>query len=249
MKILVDDEGRITTEPDYSHLRLHPIIYESARNWLIRHDPDGQPMLDWARRDLRPPATPEDLAGEIIWIILCAGRSAQAARTIERRVWAVIREGRPVVEAFGYRAKAAAMERAWREREQDFRSLAEILRSGNETALVDWCGSIPFVGDDTKYQLAKNMGVAVCKPDIWLCRIAGIADRPRRPLRERFARCMDLCRALSEATGDSIAVIDSMIWLACNKGVLRVSAEAGPIDLVQRPVTARPILAEAVSAA
>jgi hypothetical protein len=172
---------------------------------------------------LTAPATPEKLASEVIWVILCAGRSAQAARTIERKVWDAINDGRPVVEAFGYRAKAAAIERAWREREQDFEEMKRAVAVGSAEALVDWCGSIPFIGDDTQFQLAKNLGADLLKPDRWVCRLAGIPDNPRRAVKYRFPVCMALCRPLAEAT------VDSALWLATSKGVLNVDANAGPV--------------------
>lgn len=213
--------------------RVSPEVYLQARAHLVANDPDGQRMLEWSRLGLAPPKTPEDLAGEIVWIVLCAGRSAQSARTIEKRVWEAIDAGRPVLSAFGHRGKAAAIERAWTRREDDFAEVSPILASGNVDALVAWCGALPWVGDDTKFQLAKNFGTQVCKPDVWLCRLAGLPDRPRRKLDLRFAACMALCRALSEATGDAIAVVDSMLWLACNKGVLAVGPEAGSVTLAQ----------------
>lgn len=217
-------------------------LYHEVRAWLLANDPDAQQMLDWSRALREPPASPERMASEIIWIILCAGRSTQAARTIERKVWTAIHNGRPVVEVFGYRAKAAAIERAWREREQDFDALQAVLALGNPEALVQWCGALPFIGDDTQFQLAKNFGADVCKPDIWLCRLTGFADRPRRAIKIRFPACMALCRPLAEATGDSIAAVDSMLWLSCNKGVLKVSADAGPVQLqLSSPRTAKSI--------
>jgi hypothetical protein len=185
--------------------------------------------------------TGDDLAGEIIWIILCAGRSAQAARTIEARVWCAIRQGRPVVEAFGYRAKAEAIETAWSNRGGLFGELWKVLETDDLTRLVEWCGNLRFIGDDTKWQLAKNLGADVCKPDIWLCRLAGFPDKPRRPERIRFPACMDLCRPLAEATGDRIATVDSVLWLACNKGVLVPTPEA--VHFRPKTITARPILA------
>jgi len=186
-------------------------------------------MLDWSSRLVGPPASPEAMAREVIWIILCAGRSAQAARTIERRVLDAIRNGTPVVQAFGYKAKAEAIERAWRERGEDFASLGAALADGMPGSLIDWCGSIPFVGDDTKFQLARNFGADLCKPDIWLCRLAGIPDRPRRSIKVRFPACMDLCRHLSQGSGDRIGTVDAMLWLACNKRVLQCSPDAGPV--------------------
>lgn len=221
--------------------RIPPGLYAEVRQWLIDHDPDGQAMLDWSCRGVAFPATPERMAREIIWIILCAGRSAQAARTIEKRVSAALAAGSSVVEAFGYRAKAEAIERAWRERERDFEALCQ-LRTASVEEIISWCGSLPFIGDDTQFQLAKNFGVDVCKPDIWLCRLSGIPDRPRRAVKFRFPACMTLCRMLASASGDSVATVDSMLWLACNKGVLQVDHEAGTVAFRPKAIKARSIL-------
>lgn len=217
-------------------------MYADLRAWLLENDPDGPGMLEWSSHQTGAPESPEKMAGEVIWIILCAGRSAQAARTIEKRVWAAIRGGRPVVEAFGYRAKAQAIERAWQERESDFAALQRVLATSSAEQLVRWCGSLPFVGDDTQFQLSKNFGADVCKPDIWLCRLTGIPDRPRRAVKFRFPACMALCRPLAEGTGDRIATVDSLLWLACNKGILVVGPDAGPVTCMPRISAARSIM-------
>jgi hypothetical protein len=227
--------------------RVSVSLYLRARDYLVQSDPDGARLLDWAT-ELRPPATAEDLAAEIIWIILCAGRSAQAARTIEAKVWNAIRAGQPAVTAFGYKAKAAAIDRAWQEREKDFASLQEVLGTGDSKALLQWCYAIPFIGDDTQFQLAKNLGCTTCpKPDIWLCRLTGIPDNPRRHVDMRFAACLALCEYLSGASGDTVAVIDSVLWLACQKGVLHVDANAGPVGFADTLPQRRSIYAVAPS--
>jgi len=216
-----------------------PALYMQTKGWLLANDPDAARMFNWAQRGTAPPADPQKLAFEVIWVILCAGRSAQAARTIERKVLAAITAGTPVVEVFGYRAKAAAIERAWREREADFAQLQIVLAGGDMARLIDWCGSIPYIGDDTKYQLAKNFSAPVCKPDQWMCRLAGIPDRPRKPLRERFAACQALASRIADATGDSVALVDSALWLACQKGVLTVKFEPHRVSFTPRDLSAR----------
>ncbi|ARL04363.1 hypothetical protein BOC44_21610 (plasmid) [Burkholderia pseudomallei] len=221
--------------------RIPAAMYKELRMWLLEHDPDAGRMLEWSNREIGPPDTPEKMAGEIIWIILCAGRSAQAARTIEAKVWGAIHAGRPVVEAFGYRKKAEAIELAWGQRRAWFPVLKEVLGTGDLAQLVSWCRSIPFVGEDTQYQLAKNFGADLCKPDIWLSRLVGIPDRPRLPVRIRFDACMALCRYLSQATGDRIAVVDSLLWLACNKGVLVTDSTAASVSINRGPIGARSI--------
>lgn len=220
--------------------RVPPSLYCEVRDWLLANDDDGPQMMHWSNT-VGLPINAEKMASEIIWIILCAGRSAQSARTIEHKVWAAINAGEPVVTAFGYRAKAAVIERAWRQRTGDFEALQEVLKLNDPQKLLEWCYAIPFIGDDTQYQLAKNFGGQCCKPDIWMCRLVGIPDRPRRRLAERYDACMRLCRMLSEATGDKVAAIDSMLWLACNKKILRTDAEAGPISLHTGDVRIRSI--------
>lgn len=228
--------------------RVPVAMYRELEQWMLQNDSDAGEMIRWCLSDRRPTRA-EDLAHEIIWIILCAGRSAQAARTIEGRVLAALDQGRPAVEAFGYRAKAAAIDRAWRDRESDLAACHLALDSRRVETVLDWCGSIPFIGDDTKFQLAKNIGCdEVTKPDIWMCRLAGFPDRPRRPVAVRFAACLALARPLAEATGSTVAMVDSILWLACNKGVLQVDAGAGPVRFVPRQITARSILDPAVPA-
>lgn len=227
--------------------RVPAAMYTQVRAWLLEHDPDAQHILDWSGCEIAPPATPEAMAGEITWIILCAGRSAQAARTIERKVRQALASGQPVVDVFGHRGKAAAIERAWCERNHDYAELQAALATGSPQHLLGWCHALPYVGDDTQYQLAKNFGADVCKPDVWLSRLAGFADRPRRAVEVRFPACMALCGTLADSSGDRIAAVDSMLWLACNKGVLQVSADAGPVQLHLKKVTVSSIYGAATS--
>jgi hypothetical protein len=173
--------------------RVSPALYEDVKAYLLENDGNGPPMYQWATHELKRPDTAESLAAEIIWIILCAGRLAQAARTIERKVWAAINEERPVVEAFGYKKKADAIEYAWWERQKHFGDL-NALSPDDIDGLLAWCDALPYVGKITRYQLMKNLGINVCKPDIWLCRLAGIPDSPQQPITVRFDTCQACVR-------------------------------------------------------
>ena len=186
--------GGLSCQPPVAARRADPSagltadLYLQVKQHLLEHDPDAQQMLEWSQRQLAPPVNADKLAAEVIWIILCAGRSAQAARTIETRVWKALRAGTPVVDAFGYRAKAEAIERAWAQRHQDFEQLQQALPRGPE-AVTEWAGALPFVGSITKYQLAKAFGVQGVKPDLHVCRLAGIPHAERLPPGERYRRC------------------------------------------------------------
>lgn len=221
--------------------RLSADLWLELRAWMLANDPDAEPMVNWSTA-LAEPANAEKLASEIVWIILCAGRRAQAARKIERRVWDAIDAGQAVLSAFGHRMRAAAIETAWARRQELFEEFTT-LKDASDEELLAWCRTMPGVGAVTCFQLAKNLGRDLPKPDIWLCRLAGIPDRPGGHVSERFAACRALCLPLAQATGDRIATVDSILWLACNKGVLQVDALGGPITYRPGTIRARPIMA------
>lgn len=72
--------------------------------------------------------------------------------------------------------------------------------------LADPIGTIenlPFMGPATARHLAKNIGVDVVKPDRHLTRMAAAA---------RFPSPDELCERISAIVGDSISVIDTVLW-------------------------------------
>ena len=68
---------------------------------------------------------------------------------------------------------------------------------------VDYLQQFDYIGPTTCYHLAKNIGLDVVKPDRHLVRLASAADC-ESPL--------DLCRMISEVTGDRLSVVDIVLW-------------------------------------
>lgn len=160
--------------------------------------------IDWAQ-SVKAPATAEDFVGEVIWVILCSGMKEQVARIIQERVWAAINSGKPVKgNVLGKSGKAAAIDTIWRGRERFFRAFQQ---ANNK---VDFARSIPWIGDITKWHLAKNLGVDCAKPDVHLERVAA----------HYRTTTAALCSALATASGDRVATVDLVIWRSCNLGIL-----------------------------
>ena len=160
--------------------------------------------IEWAQT-VKAPATPVDFAGEVIWVILCSGMKEQVARIIQHRVWATIRAGKPVKgNVLGKSGKAAAIDTIWRDRDELFLAF----QMANDK--VEFARSIPWIGNVTKWHVAKNLGVDCAKPDIHLERVAS-----------HYQTMPDaLCVALAAATGDRVATVDVVIWRACNLGIV-----------------------------
>ena len=161
--------------------------------------------IDWAQ-NVKAPETAEDFASEVIWVILCSGMKEQVARIIQERVWAAIRGGLPVKgNVLGKSGKADAIDTIWRDRGALF---AAFQASGDK---VEFGLSLPWIGNITKWHLAKNLGVDCAKPDVHLERVA--VHYGTTPA--------NLCRDLAASTGDRVATVDLVIWRACNLGILK----------------------------
>lgn len=159
--------------------------------------------IDWSE-SVGPPKSPEAFAGEAIFVICNSGMRAQVARKIFNRVMAVVRDGHSASIAFGHQKKAQAIDLIWSKREQLF---TDFMAAPDK---VEYCGMLPWVGDTTKWHLAKNFGVDVAKPDRHLTRLADAEGTTSD----------HLCRALSAATGDRVATVDLVLWRACNLGII-----------------------------
>ncbi len=183
---LLDDPGRF-----------HAIVSELIRSGHAEDD------LVWSESCI-PPTHPDAFATETIFVICNSGMQNKVARTIFERIMPAIRSGRSAGDVFGHKAKSAAIDRIWVERETMFRAYIEA-----EDKLA-FCRAIPWIGGITCYHLAKNFGVQVAKPDVHLQRLA-----------ERHGTtAQDLCEELSRRTGFRVATVDLVLWRACAEGVI-----------------------------
>ena len=151
---------------------------------------------------LKPCDNADLFFGEYMWVVLSSGIKNQIARIIQERIYQAWASGLPTSAGFGHKGKVKAIENVMAIKELLF---VEYQASANK---MGWLGGLPFIGDITKWHLAKNLGADVAKPDRHLVRIA-----------RRFnTDCFTLCRKLAKETGYRIATIDLIIWRAANLG-------------------------------
>lgn len=163
----------------------------------------GRKDVEWSEGVL-PPVDAESFAWEAIWIICNSGMKHDVARVIERRVADAIREGRPVSTAFGHPGKAAAMQAIWDRREEMFR---DYVASEDKMAYI---ASMPWIGQVTKFHLAKNFGLDVAKPDVHLARLA----------QREGEDVQAMCARVAAEVGVRVATVDLVLWRACATGLL-----------------------------
>ena len=159
--------------------------------------------IAWAEALAAPPDAVE-FAEETIFVICNSGMRFTVARQIYDRCMSALYEGRPVMSVFGHKGKAAAIERIWAEREALHRGFLAAVDK------VEFLVALPWIGDITKFHLAKNFGVDVAKPDVHLQRLA---DR-------EGCTAQALCERLAGETGFRVATVDTVLWRACATGFL-----------------------------
>lgn len=179
---------------------MSPAAYIEIRAAVSRAGFAGE--IEWSET-VQPPATADDFALEAAFVICNSGMKNTIARAIFEKVRPVLRLGRSATTVFHHRGKARAIDTIWRDRVRLYREFQEA------DDKVAFCGALPWIGDITKYHLAKNFGVDCCKPDRHLVRIAEKYDTTPE----------DLCARLAAATGDRIATVDYVLWRAAAEGM------------------------------
>ncbi len=155
--------------------------------------------VDWAG-SITTCVRPELFLEEYIWVVINAGMREQVARKIYTKVMEVLFTGVPVLEVFAHAGKAAAITKMACEYNEKFLCYDEA------TDKLAFLKTLPWIGDITKYHLAKNLGVQCVKPDRHLVRIAKSFGM------EPFQMCL----RISEQTGDMLTEVDQVVWRAAN---------------------------------
>lgn len=162
--------------------------------------------IAWAE-NLGPPDSAEDFALEIIFVICNSGMRFTVARGIYERVVEALYSGKPLSTVFGHAGKCTAIGAIWEGRGL---LLSNYLEAPDK---LEWLTTLPWIGDITKYHVAKNFGLPYAKPDVHLQRLAlTFKTTPQK-----------LCEDLAQASGYRVATVDTLLWRAAAIGVLDTS--------------------------
>ena len=123
--------------------------------------------IAWAT-NLKPCDNADLFALETMWVILSSGMKNQIARIIEQRIYRALNNNQPISSAFGHKGKVKAIEYVLENKSQLFNAFQNIEDK------LKFLKSLPYIGNITKYHLAKNLGIDVVKPDRHLTRIAEV---------------------------------------------------------------------------
>lgn len=164
------------------------------------------PTIEWSE-NIQPPNDADDFAERTIYVILNSGFRNSVAEPIYHRCIAALRRGDSATAEFRHPGKAPAIDTIWNEREFVFQQYRQ---SAEPIAFLE---QIRWIGPVTALHLGKNLGLQHAKPDVHMERLA----------RRDKTTTAKLCARLALATGYRVATIDTMLWKACESGLLNSS--------------------------
>ncbi|MBZ9864242.1 hypothetical protein LB515_02525 [Mesorhizobium sp. CA15] len=189
--------------------------YLIYRGRIIEHDPDAMKKVETKS----PPIDPLDFALRVAYVILNSGMRWTVAKDIWSRMKPSLVEMGEVGDSFGHPGKKKSIDLVMSNRSEYFEGFRAAWQRGPEK-VIEFCQTLPHVGDITKYHLAKNLGVDVAKPDVWLERVAATSGETVH----------ELCGRLSRQSGNSVSTVDYVIWKACQQGWWRQQSQTKTPD-------------------
>lgn len=178
----------------YQNLKLH--LQKIGYQWEIDIIQKGldKPCLDYG-----------EFAWHCIFVIVNSGMKNQIAEMIYKKIQDAVKNNISISNVFGHAGKVKAIEFIIENRIDLFNKFLSVQISEK----ISYLETIPFIGGITKYHLARNLGIDVCKPDRHLERIA-----------KKYKTTPEiLCKKLSDETGDRVGIVDLIIWRSANLGL------------------------------
>lgn len=163
--------------------------------------------IKWAE-NLKWCENADDFFSEYMWVVLSSGMKNQIARIIQGRILKAWDEGKHTSSAFGHKGKVKAIDEVSNHRVFYF------LQWKQAEDKLEYLATLPWIGNITKFHLAKNLGMDIAKPDRHLVRIAKLYGE---------GSCFQLCRTISSITRLRVATVDLIIWRASNLGILMLA--------------------------
>jgi hypothetical protein len=152
---------------------------------------------------------PSELVCEYALLVITGGMNAPITDiSWKEKVMRVLKNRASFHELLRHKGKAEAIRLCWEEKEALFQMFNEV-RHDTAKAL-NFCHSLPWIGNATKYILAQNIGIDCAKPHIGFVRLgSNFVELPE-----------NICSQLADESGDRIATVGFVLAEAIKVGVI-----------------------------
>lgn len=180
-------------------------FYRSVKQYVIGRGYQGD--IDFYEKTRFESFSAINFLEQFTWVVLSTGMKNQVAQKMYDRLWS---EGIGTVKYQKKKEAILAVHGRYEEHFEKIKSLPTVEEK------IEYMYNLPFIGNITKYHLAKNIGIDCAKPDRHLERIAGYFG---------YSNVQKFCKEISDKMGDRVNVVDVVIWRYGNLEGTNSSAE------------------------
>lgn len=158
--------------------------------------------VEWCeKRESFDKCTSEAFFFEYVYVVLNSGMREQIARKIYDKFCENLN-----FDTIGHLGKRVAIRTLSHNYPGHFLNI-KMLKTDQER--IEYLATLPWIGNITKYHLARNIGIDCIKPDRHLVRLAEQFG---------FKTPQEMCKTIQDQTGQRLGVIDVILWRYCNLG-------------------------------
>lgn len=152
---------------------------------------------------------PSEIVCEYALLVITGGMNAPIINiSWKEEVMRVLKSGDSLHELSRHKGKAEAIRQCWEERKALFQMFKEVRY--DVAKAVNFCHSLPWIGNATKYILAQNIGIDCAKPNIGFVRLgSSFVELPE-----------NICCQLADESGDRIATVGFILSKAMSLGAI-----------------------------
>ena len=179
---------------------------------------------------------PDEFAFECFYVICVAGFKQDYAKIMCNKIIDFIKNNNnfsidDLLTIYKNKGKVKAIKQVWDKRllyTYTFYSLQNIEEK------VNFLGTLPYIGNITKFHLARNLGLNFVKYDIWIQRL-GVALYGTEEYIEKVNNtkllpqikyyCDIMFEKIANETGEKVGFIDVVLWRACQKGLIKINGK------------------------
>ena len=207
--------GKLHMKNKHNNRKLEPIIekidiitfYKKAKKIII--EKGYQKEIEIVENRKYEDITPSKFFDEYLFVVLNSGMKNQIAEKIYKKYWEIAQGFKTQqllngLSAIKHEGKHAAIERAIHNCIEWYDSL-DMCKT--DTDKISYLETLPWIGQITKYHLARNLGIDCAKPDRHLQRVAKYFG---------YTDVQQMCKELSNFIGERIGTIDIVLWRYCN---------------------------------
>lgn len=174
------------------------LFFNKAKVFMIENGYEDE--IVWVEKQKFNEIDENHLFKQYVWVVLNSGFDNKKAEKIYDQFF----ENNMDFNVIKHELKKQAIKTGLDNHKEWFKKIKS-LKTDEE--IISYIQTFPFMGNITKYHLARNIGIDVAKPDRHMNKVAA---------KFGYSDVNAMCKDISKTVDEKIGVIDTILWRYCN---------------------------------